>query len=194
MNQAAVTTVATTPVDGRVPVWSAAVRLCHWGLAGCVVFDWFFDDGGPVHRWVGYAAAAFVLLRWAVGLRQTGAARLRDMLPSLRGTLAYTRLVLQGGAPRHAGHDPLGLWMVWLLWALVLALGVTGWMSRLDAFWGDETLDLLHALLADALAIAVLLHLAGVLLMSWQWRENLPWAMVIGRKRPLQQGADTEPR
>lgn len=193
MNQAAVTTAAAAP-DGRVPVWSAAVRLCHWALAGCVVFDWFYDDGGPVHRWVGYAAAAIVLLRLVLGLLQGGAARLRPMRPSLRGTLAYLGPLARGQAPRHAGHDPLGLWMVWLLWALVLALGITGWMSRLDAFWGDETLDLLHALLADALAVAVLLHLAGVLLMSWQWRENLPWAMVTGRKQPLQHGADKEPR
>ena len=28
--------------------------------------------------------------------------------------------------------------MVWLLWIVVLLLGVTGWMSRLDAFWGDD--------------------------------------------------------
>jgi cytochrome b len=42
--------------------------------------------------------------------------------------------------------------MVWLLWSLVLALGVTGWMTRLDAFWGDETLHDVHAWLAHALS------------------------------------------
>jgi cytochrome b len=170
--------------DGRVPVWSAAVRFCHWGLAACIVYDWFFDDGGPVHRWVGYAAVAVVLLRWLVGLVQPGAARLALMVPSLRGTAAYLRALLRGRAPRHDGHDPLGLWMVWLLWALVLALGATGWLLRTDRFFGDEFMQGVHALLADTMAAAVLLHLAGVALMSWQWRENLPWAMVTGRKRP----------
>jgi cytochrome b len=169
--------------DGRVPVWTAAVRFCHWGLAACVLFDWFRDDGGPVHRWVGYAAAAIVLMRWAVGLMQPGATRLGAMVPSVGGTLAYLRPLLSGRAPRHAGHDPLGLWMVWLLWALVLALGITGWLLRTDRFFGDDLVQGVHTLLADALAIAVGVHLAGVLLMSWQWRENLPWAMVTGRKR-----------
>ena len=44
------------------------------------------------------------------------------------------------------GHDPLGVWMIWLLWSLVLLLGVTGWMSRLDAFWGDDGIHEVHAL------------------------------------------------
>ena len=184
MDDAAVNPAAA-PADGRVPVWSAAVRLCHWGLAACVLFDWFADDGGPLHRWVGYAAAAIVGLRWLAGLVQPGAARLGGMRPSLRRTLAYTRLLLQGRAPRHAGHDPLGMWMVWLLWALVLGLALTGWMTRLDALWGEEWVRTVHTVLANALAVCVVLHLAGVLLMSWQWRENLPGAMVTGRKRPL---------
>jgi cytochrome b len=37
--------------------------------------------------------------------------------------------------------------------------------------------------LADLLMVAVALHLAGVALMSWLWRENLPGAMLTGRKR-----------
>ena len=80
-------------------------------------------------------------------------------------------------------HDPFGLWMIWLLWSLVLLLGLTGWMTRLDAFWGDETLHDVHAWLAHALIAAVVLHLAGVAVMGWRWRENLVLAMITGRKR-----------
>jgi cytochrome b len=56
-------------------------------------------------------------------------------------------------------------------------------MSRLDAFWGDDLLHDLHAALADATLVAVVVHLLGVLVMSWRWRENLPLAMLSGRKR-----------
>jgi cytochrome b len=73
--------------------------------------------------------------------------------------------------------------MVWLLWSLVLLLGLTGWMTRLDAFWGNETLHEVHAWLAHALVAAVAVHLAGVAAMSWRWRENLVRAMITGRKR-----------
>jgi len=47
-------------------------------------------------------------------------------------------------------------------------------MSRLDAFWGDETVHDLHLWLSNALLAAVVLHLAGVIAMSIVWRENLP--------------------
>ena len=165
--------------DGRIPVWDAAVRLLHWALAALVLFDFILDDGGEVHRIAGYLAASVVPLRlvWAAFARGEGAfAALR---PSVGRTLAY----LRGGAKRTVGHDPLGVWMVWLLWILVLLLGLTGWMSRLDAFWGDDRVHAVHAMLADALMVAVALHLAGVALMSLLWRENLPGAMLTGRKR-----------
>ena len=165
--------------DGRISVWDAAVRLCHWTLAGLVLFDFVVDDGGPVHRVVGYVAAAAVVLRlcWAAFAR--GEARFAALKPSPARTLAY----LRGGAQRAIGHDPLGVWMVWLLWTLVLLLGVTGWMTRLDAFWGDDRVQAVHDVLADVLLAAVVLHLAGVAAMSWKWRENLPAAMLTGKKR-----------
>ena len=165
--------------DGRVLVWDAAVRVLHWLLAGLVIFDWVRDDGGWTHRMVGYAAVVVVVARLAWAALSSGLAGLGALKPSLTATVSY----LRGRAPRTLGHDPLGLWMIWLLWSLVLLLGLTGWMSHLDAFWGDETIRNVHAWLADAILVAVGLHLAGVALMSWHWRENLVAAMFTGRQR-----------
>ena len=165
--------------DGRHLVWSAVVRLSHWVLAATVLFDLVYDDGGWWHRVVGYGAVGAVLTRLLWAALAGG----RDGFQGLKPSIAQTILYLRGGARRTVGHDPLGLWMVWLLWLLVLLLGITGWMSRLDAFWGNDLLHDLHAWLADAMLVAVGVHLLGVVAMSWLWRENLPLAMVSGRKR-----------
>lgn len=155
------------------------MRLTHWSLAAVVLYCSWQDSGDRLHRWVGYVGFGAVVLRLAWSLVARGAARLAHLKPSLRETLAW----LQAGAPRRAAHDPLGLWMVWLLWALVALLALTGWMSRLDAFWGDERVTDVHGWLALALQASVVVHLLGVAAMSWHWRENLPRAMVDGRKR-----------
>src|SRR5215510_14046973 len=159
------------PAHGRVRAWSAAVRLLHWTLAGLVLTDFVRDDGDRVHRLIGYAAALVVMVRlgWAVARGELAALR-----PSVSVSLDYLRLLMRGRPPRSLGHNPLGLWMVWLIWVLVLLLGITGWMTRLDAFWGDLRVQAAHSLLADILLVCVAGHLIGVGAMSWLWRENLP--------------------
>jgi cytochrome b len=145
----------------RVPAWDWAVRLLHWTLAVLVAVDLVRDDGDYAHRLVGYAASAVVLVRlsWAaVSRSHAGLAALR---PSVSQSRAYLRLLVRGQAPRSAGHNPLGV------------------------FWGDDCVHDAHALLADMMLIAVILHLAGVATMSWLWRENLPASMITGYKRPL---------
>ena len=166
-----------------VPVWDGVVRLLHWTLAALVAVDLVRDEGDYPHRLVGYAAVAVVLARlsWAIVRRSQGGPI--GLRPSISASLAYLRLLLRGKPPRSIGHNPLGVWMVWLIWIVVLLLGLTGWMSRLDAFWGDDGLHDAHAILADILLVAVILHLAGIATMSWLWRENLPMAMVTGHKR-----------
>jgi len=173
-----------TGPDGRVAVWDAAVRLLHWSLAALVLLDFWLDDGGWPHRTLGYAAVGVVVARLLWSAVASGAARLATLRPSPHDTVTY----LRRGMPRSAGHDPLGVWMVWLLWSLVLLLGITGWMSRLDAFWGDDGIRAVHAWLAQALLIAVAVHLSGIVAMSWRWRENLVGAMLTGRKRPIDRG------
>lgn len=168
---------------GRVPVWDVVVRLSHWSLAALVAIDLVHDDGDYPHRLVGYGAVAVVLLRLTWGAVSRSHGSLAALRPSVAQSLAYLRLLMRGEPPRSHGHDPLGVWMVWLIWTLVLLLGLTGWMSRLDAFWGDDGVHDAHALLANTLLIAVIFHLAGVALMSWMWRENLPASMLTGSKR-----------
>lgn len=167
----------------RTRVWDAGVRVAHWSLAALVVVNLIRDDGDIVHRWLGYAAVAVVLSRLTWACLSRSHAGMASLLPSASGAIAYLRLLLRGQPPRAEGHDPLGLWMIWLLWALVLLLGLTGWMSRLDAFWGDDRMHDLHAVLADILLVAVFLHLLGVATMSWLWKENLLASMVTGFKR-----------
>jgi len=172
------------PAHRRELVWDAVVRAVHWLVAGTVLFDFVHDDGDRLHRIVGYVGAAAIVLRLLWAAVACGHGRLAALKPSWSATRRY----LHEHAPRQPGHDPLGLWMVWLLWLLVLLLAATGWVSRLDAFWGDERVQVLHAWLADALLVAVVVHLLGIATMSWRWRENLPLAMVTGRKRPLATG------
>lgn len=161
------------------PTWDVAVRLAHWLLAALVVLAYFLDDGGPRHRLLGYWAAGVVMARllWATMTRGSGS--LAALKLSIRGTLAY----LRAGAPRRIAHDPLGLWMVWFVWLLVILLALTGWLSRLDMFWGDERVHEIHAWIAHVLMGAAALHVLGVVVMSYRWRENLALAMLSGRKR-----------
>ena len=72
--------------------------------------------------------------------------------------------------------------MMLLLMALVLSLGLTGWMQGTDAFFGEDWLQDLHETLANALVIPAGLHAAAALVMGRLERTRLVKAMVTGIK------------
>ena len=74
-------------------------------LAGLVLFDFIVDDGGHVHRVVGYVAAAVIRAPARLGRIRPRRGGVRRAQAVGRGTLDY----LRGGARRTIGHDPLGL-------------------------------------------------------------------------------------
>ncbi len=175
-----------TPLATRAvsrPVWDRFVRVFHWTLVACVLLNSFvLDDGETVHQWSGYLASALVLARVVWGFVGSRHARFADFFPTPRRVAHHLHGLLTGQAEFHWGHNPLGALMMIALMGMVLALGVTGWMQGLDAYWGEEWLQDLHEVLGEALIVLVGLHAAAALIMGRMERTRLLKAMVTGTK------------
>ncbi|HET8870620.1 MAG TPA: cytochrome b/b6 domain-containing protein [Aquabacterium sp.] len=161
-------------------LWSPLVRLTHWGMAALVLFN-LVNDTGKVHRWAGYLAATMVVCRVAYSLTQSPHSPARIRIPSWGDLKLHLHELKSRQVRPVEGHNPLGMWAAVLMWGLVLSLGLTGWMSQLDRFWGEEWLEEVHETLANALMGLVAVHWAGVMTMSALLRRNLVWAMITGR-------------
>ena len=159
------------------------MRVAHWSVAGLVVVELLNDAGAnPWHRYLGYAAAALVATRLGWGLVSPRYARLSTMATTVGEMSAYLKSRPSAPSSSYVGHNPLGAVMAFTLWSLVLLVAVTGWLLGLDSFWGDQTLQQLHAALAYALAAFAVVHVCGVLAASRTQQENLIKAMVTGNK------------
>ena len=180
---------ASAPVQATVPVWSPALRLLHWTIAGTVIASFAtHEGGGRAHEILGYVALAAAALRVALGFAGGPGWRFAGFVRGWRTTLGYARLVLARREPRHLGHNPLGGWMIVALLAFTIAASVSGWLYTTDAYWGVEWVEETHGALGDALVPLFLLHVTGVVFASIRHRESLIGAMIHGRKRAAASG------
>lgn len=164
-------------------VWDPLVRVFHWSLVACVLLNLFVVEAGEdLHQWLGYAAAALVAVRVVWGFIGPRHARFADFFPTPRRVENHVRALLGGSSEHHWGHNPLGALMVFALLAMVLSLGLTGWMQTLDAFWGVEWLMDLHEGLGEWLLPMVGLHAVATIVMGRIERTRLVKAMVTGVK------------
>lgn len=166
-----------------VKVWDPLVRLFHWSLAACIFGAFLVEEGDTAHQVLGYIALGLVASRVAWGFVGTRHARFRDWVRGPRAIRNYLRERIAGTSRRRLGHNPAAGAMMMGLLAGVVAVGVTGWMQTLDAFWGAEWLENLHEVLAWSLLGMIGLHVLAALVESWHYRENLVAAMIHGRKR-----------
>jgi len=173
---------ATPPAT--VKVWDLFVRVFHWSLAALFVSAYATaDEIEKVHTTAGYAIGVLIVLRVLWGFVGPAHARFGNFVRSPREILAYARGVALLRAPRHLGHNPAGGLMIVALLAMLAATCITGFMITTDTYWGSKWLDDVHEALANATLALVVLHVLGVLIASFQHRENLVAAMVTGRKR-----------
>jgi cytochrome b len=164
-------------------VWDLFIRVFHWSLVACVLLNQFvLESGEAPHEWVGYTAFGLVVSRVAWGFVGSRYARFSNFFPTPRRVMGHLKALRAGEVPDHPGHNPLGALMMLALMALVLALGVTGWMQGTDAFWGEEWLQDLHADLAQGLLLAAGLHALAALVMGRLERVRLVRAMFTGVK------------
>jgi cytochrome b len=137
-----------------------------------------------IHDVIGYVALGAVSLRIIWGFLGPQHSRFTDFVRGPKTIGTYLMKNLHGTAPRYIGHNPAAAIMMLLLMALVMSLGVTGYLMGTDRFWGEEWLEDLHDLLANALLVLSLVHAVAAIVESLRHRENLILSMVTGRKRP----------
>ncbi len=160
-------------------VWPLTVRVIHWLVAVFVLTN-FVNDTGYWHRIIGYVCLILIVIRVIHGVK-TGARHTRFYWPTYQAILQHLREVREGVVTEHAGHNPLGQLAVYVMWLLIALLGLTGWLSRTDAYWGEDWPVDLHSYLSDALMLMVLLHVLAISVISKLQKQNLVKRMMAGK-------------
>lgn len=160
-------------------VWDLPTRITHWGLALCVILNLFFvEEGSDVHDWLGYAATAVVVFRFVWGFRGAKLSRFISFPISVGSVFSFLKSGLN--SEKYEGHNPLASLTYLGIWALIIALGITGYMMGTDKYWGDEWLQELHAQISMALQVLIGIHLLGVAIDSIRYRRKTWLRMITG--------------
>lgn len=163
-------------------IWDSVVRLCHWGFAGVFVANYFvLPPGESLHQWLGYFAAALVIIRLLHGITAKGYASFKhvNFAPeAFRQHIAHLR---QKEVPANSGHNPFGWMMVFVLLLLMLCQAITGFMlEETDYFFGSSLVEGLHKLGADLLFVCICLHIAAIVIVSVRGNISLIKPMITG--------------
>jgi cytochrome b len=184
---------------GDVAVWDRGVRSFHWLLAASVtgaLFTGFFADAPwlDLHVIFGVSIVVLIAFRLVWGFLGSTYARFSNFIASPRMTMDHLRAIRKGGDHRCLGHNPLGAWMILALLgvlAAACAAGVVvlggvvkeGPLAAFTTYATAREVKEIHEFLAYAALGLIGLHVLGALFESWRSSENLPRAMVTGRKR-----------
>jgi cytochrome b len=166
----------------EVRVWDMFVRLFHWGAVALFAAAFLSPDEKWLHEPLGYLLLVLVMARIIWGFIGTAHARFTGFVASPAAVLRYLRLLREGRAPRHLGHNPAGGAMIVLLLAMLVLVAGSGWMTETDRWFGVPWVDHLHHISAKVLLLLVGVHVAGVVVSSALHGENLVRAMITGRK------------
>jgi cytochrome b len=181
----------------RVVVWDLPTRIFHWLLATAFLVEWLTQDDArylDFHVFCGYLIGALIVFRVIWGFVGTRWARFASFAFGPFAALRYLRDLLRRRQAHFVGHNPAGSWAIFILLTLgalsvlsgVAALGgekQQGPLQGLLTFAQGDVLREVHSVLAWTMLAIVALHILGVVVSSFSDRENLPVAMIRGRKR-----------
>lgn len=162
--------------------WSVTVKSTHWLVALTVIVN-LFNETGETHRLIGYACVCLVLIRILHGILPNAPQSSKFYWPSLARIQRHMVEVQQQKFSHEGGHNPLGQWAVYGMWLLIFLLTATGWLSRTDAFWGEDWPVDWHVLASNGLIVMVVVHIFAVVLMSFLMKRNLIKKMLLDCKK-----------
>lgn len=192
----------------RTLIWDIPTRFFHWTLALSFAGAWLTSESDTwlsVHVFLGYLMLGLVVFRVIWGFVGTHYARFASFWFSPGEALSYLREVISKRAPRHIGHNPTGSLAIYLLLALTLVVGCTGFFTLgveeqqgAAAGWmgipQGRLFKKLHEFSATLMLLLVFGHLAGVVLESWLHKENLARSMLTGTKLAARGAASVKAR
>ncbi|MGZ3769794.1 MAG: cytochrome b/b6 domain-containing protein [Bdellovibrio sp.] len=171
-------------MENKIKVWDIYIRFYHWVLVALVFANFLFtEEGEKAHELVGYAAVFLVLIRLVWGFTGSPYARFREFFPYPSKVINYVQKTLSGENPRTLGHNPLASIMMLTMLALILLLGLSGWLMSTDIFFGSDFMEEAHEAFANLLMACVGLHAVAAIFDSYRHRENLALSMITGYKR-----------
>lgn len=185
MNTTTSSAAAPAARDAGALVWDLPTRLFHWSLAICFAGAWLTSDSERqhlLHLLFGYSLFGLIAFRVVWGFVGSRHARFASFAHGPGATWRYLAGMFRGRPDHHVGHNPAGAVAIWLLLGLGLATAGVGIAMVSGA---GEALEEAHEILATAMLVVVGVHLLGVIAGSVLHRENLPRAMITGRKRGL---------
>jgi cytochrome b len=169
--------------SATIKVWDPFVRVFHWSLATLFVVAYATgDEIEKVHIAAGYAIAGLIVARIVWGFIGPRHARFSSFVRPPREVLAYLRDVTLLRAPRYIGHNPAGGVMIVALLAMLIGTCITGFLMTTDAYWGAKWVEETHEAMANLTVGLVVAHVIGVLIASFEHRENLVKSMITGEK------------
>ena len=184
----------------RVIVWDLPTRIFHWLLAAAFLVEWLTQDDArylDFHVFCGYLIGGLIAFRVIWGFVGTRWARFSSFAFGPFAALRYLRDLMRRRQAHFVGHNPAGSWAIFILLTLgalsvltgVAALGgekQQGPLQGLLTFAQGDALREVHEVLAWAMLAVVAMHILGVVVSSLSDRENLPVAMIRGRKRAVE--------
>jgi cytochrome b len=182
-------------MPARVHAWDAPVRLFHWALAALVVFSFVTGKlGGGWMEWhlrSGYSILTLLLFRVAWGFAGGTTARFTGFVRGPRAALEHVRAIVGRRLAAHAGHNPLGGWMVLAMLAALLTQAGSGLFAD-DEISTQGPLSIkassalvgrmswLHEYNQWVIVALVVLHVIAIAVYQWGLKVNLVGPMVHG--------------
>ena len=177
-------TSSNTAQTRQVRVWDILVRVTHWAVAAGITANLFFtEDGSELHQYVGYTVVGLVVIRLLWGLVGTRYARFSNFFPTpSRIKHHLSDLSVRRTDEQHLGHNPLAALMMFALWAVIIGLGISGYLMEANIFASKDVLEEVHEILANSLYLLVPLHIISAIAMRYWERQNLIKSMITGNK------------
>ena len=176
--------LSNIPKTQKVRVWDILVRVTHWAVAAGITANLLFtEEGSELHQYVGYTVVGLVVIRLLWGFVGTRYARFSNFFPTpSRIKHHLSDLSIRCTDEQHLGHNPLAAIMMLSLWAVIIGLGISGYLMEAKIFGSKDILEEIHGILANSLYLLVPLHIISAIAMSYWERQNLIKSMITGNK------------